>query len=243
MLQTRRTLQILPTTGDTVGPYTYQYEPVQLSTGVQWNGHTGTVMEIHEVRFQWDFVNQYVTNPAAAIQEFGFESGGAFNPQPTTQAVGPQQAIICWTAGLRQGARKQARNNRYPNEVSDNSYIAVSQKGTYAVLGRPTVNDRFNFGVQNFEKDTIWNFRDGVGNGLRIGSDSLTLHLRVDWQDTINSANTANKVIQPAGPTEAADAANPPMYVHLWVTYKYREVDMYEFQRLAADSKELGIPA
>lgn len=242
MLQSKITFPIVPTTGTTVGPYTYQYDPIQVPTGVHWNGNSGTVMEIHEVRFQWDFVNQYNTNPAAEIQEFGFESGGIFNAQPSTQVVGPQQAEICWTAGLRQGKKKVASNNKFPNEASESSYIAISQKGTYVVLGRPTVADRFAFSAQNFEKDLVWNYRDGVGNGLRIASDSITLHLRVDWQDTLNAANNSNKVIEPPGVADAALAQTPPMYVHVWVLYKFREVDIYEFQRLSQDSKELSTP-
>lgn len=237
MLQSKYTLLLLPSSYDTFGPYSYRYEPITIPTGARWNGATGSVMELLSVRFVWDFNNQFVTNPGAGIAKFGYQTGGQMNrPDPEGTAVGPQQAEMTFSAGLRQADKSPLTTNtaRWPDERLDAAWLAVTKKGTLIVFSRSTTTERFVFNTQHFERDTLWNYNDGLGNGLRVNSEHLTLHTRVDWKDTISFANDSNKILEPPNSTEAQGIDCPPQYIHVYLTYKYREVDVYEWQRLTA---------
>lgn len=235
MLQSKHTINLIPNQGDTFGPYAYRYNTMSIQTGARWNGSTGTVMEILSVRFVWDFGNQYVTSPGSNPAEFGFQSGGRTNT-PTTAALGPQQAELVWSAGIRMADKSTSTTNtaKWPDERFDPAWLATSKKGTYVFFSRQTNAERFFFTAMMFEHDTLWNYNDGLGNGLRVNSEHLTLHSRVDWKDTISDADVANKVLEPPDASDVLSDACPPQYIHVYITYKYREVDVYEWQRLTA---------
>lgn len=214
--------------------------PTSMPTNNMWKGTHGTVMEIHEVKFIFDFSGVYPTPPNVYNSDkcqFGYWTGGYFQRAPAQTPADPAGTLLecelTHTCMLRM--ESPSGTTKFPDEQGPH-VIARGYRTTHCVGVQSPTSDTsvYPFQINCMEDGMSWNFRDGVGNGLRVAGNELTLHWRMTDPYNRATIQASNRILRPPFSNAAVNPLKaPPMKLYCHILYKWRDVDMYEWTRLA----------
>lgn len=223
------------TTGNASINGNINFPPVSFQTHNEWKGTHGTVMEIHEIVFRWDIngtvpasQNDGIFNLPHGLKQMNLEPSATNMIQGTVKHEG-----MLRTAAVRQ-------TNKWPFQERDGNAIAMCSREFWwtsrsflnTAEGAPDMSIAMN------DEGMVWNFRDGVGNGLRVGGNYLGLHWRVLFNDNWTLKTATSRPLYPCTNLDVTNGRVPDQFLRCFILFKWRDVDIHEWTRMHMENRD-----